>query len=46
MEPNESVDRLDDKFDNAVLECVLKANANYVITGDSDILLCLIAIRK
>lgn len=38
VEPNESVDRLDDEFDNAVLECALKADADYVITGDSDIL--------
>lgn len=38
VEPNENVDRLDDEFDNAVLECALKADADYVITGDSDIL--------
>lgn len=38
VEPNESVDRLDDEFDNAVLECALAADADYVVTGDSDIL--------
>ncbi len=38
VQPNESVDRLDDEFDNAVLECALAADADYVITGDSDIL--------
>jgi len=38
VEPREEVDVLSDEFDNAVLECALAADADYVVTGDSDIL--------
>ncbi len=38
VEPEVDVNMLDDEFDNAVLECALEVDADYVITGDSDIL--------
>jgi len=38
MAPEVEVDVLEDEFDNAVLECALVADADYIVTGDSDIL--------